>query len=219
ANAGALVYGVVPKARRGAVAAHVASFGLVAPPRTATEVLTALGENGRMDDVLRILSDRTNPGWANILAQGGTFTWEVWRPSDADGDSMSHGWGANVLVAIQRLLLGVRPAGPGFQTMEIVPALGVLDTVAGTVPTPRGPVSVSWSPTSGQPGAVDLALTVPPNARASVRLSTPAAAVLTESGSPIGRTGEVRIAARSDTEATIDIGAGTYQFRIAVPRT
>lgn len=219
ANACALAYGVVPAAKRKTVAAHVASGGLQAPPRTATEVLSALAENGRVDDVVRILSDTTHDGWANIVAQGGTFTWEVWRPSDVNGDSMSHGWGSNVLVSIQRLLLGVRPASPGFASMEIVPALDALDEATGTAPTPRGPVTVSWRRNAGPNGPVDLDVDVPANSRATVHIPVHANSVLTESGQPLLRHGEVRLSARSAAEATIEIGAGSYQFRRHEPGT
>ncbi len=44
-------------------------------------------------------------------AAGGTFTWEVWKPSDLIGDSMSHGWGSSALVAMQETLLGRDPRG------------------------------------------------------------------------------------------------------------
>ena len=85
-----------------------------APPlQHRPEVLEALALTGRVADIVHILTDPDNDGWANILARGGTFTWEVWEPSDTIGDSMSHGWGSNVLVEIQRDLLGVAPtSGP-----------------------------------------------------------------------------------------------------------
>ena len=59
-----------------------------------------------IDGILRpFRAGGRQPVWYTILARGGTFTWEVWEPSDADGDSMSHGFSANVLVAIQQSFL------------------------------------------------------------------------------------------------------------------
>jgi len=62
---------------------------------------------GGPSDMVRILTDASVPGWARILAEGGTFTWETWTPSDLVGDSLSHGWGSSALVAMQETLLGV----------------------------------------------------------------------------------------------------------------
>ncbi len=63
--------------------------------------------------MVRTLTDASIPGWAHVVAAGGTFTWEVWRPSDLVGDSMSHGWGSSALVAMQETLLGVTYRQPG----------------------------------------------------------------------------------------------------------
>ena len=114
-NAAAIVYGVVPAGRVAAVAAYVAGLGMQAPPRTAGEVLEALRIAGRGTDIVTRLTDGSTDGWAKILAEGATFTWEVWHPSDANGDSMSHGWGSNVLVEVQRADPGCGAHGTGLR--------------------------------------------------------------------------------------------------------
>ncbi len=168
-NAASIVYGVAPPARVGAIAAYVASRGMQAPPRTAGEVLEALHLAGRGADVVTRLTDTRTDGWAKILSEGATFTWEVWAPSDANGDSMSHGWGANVLVEIQRAILGVTPTGPGYATFTVAPPPSSFTSVSGRVPTPRGPIQVTWQ--RGADGRWDLALTVPANAQATVMMA------------------------------------------------
>ncbi len=167
-NAAAIVYGVAPPARVPAIAAYVAGLGLQAPPRTAGEVLEALRMAGRGSDVVTRLTDPTTDGWAKILAEGATFTWEVWQPSDANGDSMSHGWGANVLVEVQRAVLGVVPTSPGYATFTVTPPPSSMGAVSGRVPTPRGPVTVAWQRAAA--GGWGLTLTVPGNATADVTL-------------------------------------------------
>jgi alpha-L-rhamnosidase len=143
-NASAVVYGVAPSAHVAAVAKYVAGLGMQAPPRTAAEVIEALALAGRDTDLERILTDANINGWANILKRGATYTWEVWQPSDIIGDSMSHGWGANVLVEIQEALLGVRPTAPGFATFTVDPPTAGLARASGTVPTPYGLIKVRW---------------------------------------------------------------------------
>ena len=42
------------------------------------------------------------------------------------------------------MTLGVRPAAPGYEQIEVRPQPGVLTSASGTVHTPRGDVSVAW---------------------------------------------------------------------------
>ena len=170
ANAEALAFGVVPAAHQAAVAAYVAPMGMQMGPMTAQALLDALHRGGQDPALVRLLTDASRPGWANILAQGATFTWETWAPSDADGDSMSHGWGSTVLVALQQDLAGVTLTGPGGSSVAVRAPRpgGRLSRLTATVPTPRGVVSVRWQFSPG--GAVSLDLTVPPNTTATVSL-------------------------------------------------
>ncbi len=97
---------------------------------------------------MRTLTDASIPGWAHIVAAGGTFTWEVWTPSDLIGDSMSHGWGSSALVAMQETLLGVTLQEPGADGAVAArrsrrPSAG-LGRAGGSVPTVAGPVQVAW---------------------------------------------------------------------------
>ena len=214
ANACALAYGVVPAERRAALASHVAGFGMGVPVNTATEVLKGLADNGRLDDVIAILTDPVHDGWANILARGATYTWEVWQPSDADGDSMSHGWGSNVLVEIDRTLLGVAPLTPGYASFSVTPPRTALDWAGGTVPTPRGPIDVAWSrPTSsGDPFVLDL--TVPPNAAATVTLGAAGSNAVTEGGRALRGAPGVRTVTAGHGQVVAVVGAGRYEFRV-----
>jgi alpha-L-rhamnosidase len=215
-NACALVYGTVPAKRVPAVGAYVAGLGLQAPPRTAGEVLEALGRTGDSGALVARLTDPHADGWANILARGGTFTWEVWQPSDANGDSMSHGWGSDVLVAIQRWLLGVRPTHAGFSTFAVAPPAAGLRSAMGTVPTPRGPISVSWQRPASEGTVTGLDLGVPANAVATVHLGDVTPDRVTEGGQPVGRVPGVVVAGAAGTGSlTLTVGAGSYRFALA----
>ncbi len=214
ANACAVFYEVVPDENLGTVARYVSGLGMQAPPQTAAEVLGTMAQAGLYDDLVARLTDATTDGWANILSRGATFTWEVWNPSDVIGDSMSHGWGSNVLVQIQRALLGVRPTGPGFATFEVSPPTSGLAQARGTVPTPRGAISVAWcraAPGGGPPNSV--AVTVPPNSVAAVSVPGAAASDITEGGRPLDRVEGVRFAGSSGGMAHLELGAGTYSLQ------
>ncbi len=70
-------------------------------------LLNALHDGGRDDALVTDLTDPNRPGYAQILREGATFTWESWDARQV-GDSESHGWGAAVLAVLQDDVLGVR---------------------------------------------------------------------------------------------------------------
>jgi alpha-L-rhamnosidase len=215
ANSSAIVYGVTPDAAVKHVASYIASLGLTAVPRTAGEVLEALALAGRDDAIEKILTNKNSDGWANILERGATFTWEVWNPSDIIGDSMSHGWGANVSLEIQMALLGVRPTQPGLATFSVTPPLHALTFANGAVPTPRGPIAVSWRRGSSGAHGFSLSITVPVNASAEVRIPAKSEAGVTESGQPLSKADGVRFVKVAGAYVVLDVGAGSYDFTVS----
>ena len=93
ANAYALAFGIVPAAQRTAVADYV----VVARQRdgrrrTSACCSTRCTTAGRDDALVTALTDPNRPGYAQILKEGATFTWESWDARQT-GDSESHGWG------------------------------------------------------------------------------------------------------------------------------
>jgi len=168
ANALALAYGDTPDQDK-VLGEYVAKLGISVGPLNGLALLRALHTSGRDADLVRVLTDRKDPGWAHIVASGGTFTWESWTPFDALGDSTSHGWGSDALVAMQEAILGVTPVeppgialGPKFEVRA--PTAGPA-RVRGSVPSVAGPIRVQWA---RRGGTVTLRLVVPPNASADV---------------------------------------------------
>jgi len=213
ANALALTYGVAPATVRDAVAAHVAALGIAMGPDHGMELLRGLHAAGLDAHIVHILTDPSGPGWAHILAAGGTFTWEDWEPSDLDGDSMSHGWGSGALVAMQEAFLGVTSLAPGpdGQTAVAVrpPSTG-LARAGGEVPTTAGPLGVAWRRTAGH---LALSVDIPPNATAAVVLpGTPGA--IAEGGRALDTTG-LRSTPGPASGTTVHVGAGSYTFRVS----
>jgi alpha-L-rhamnosidase len=216
ANVVALAYDVVPADRIPTVAAHVASLNISVEPDHGMELLRALHAGGRTADVVRLLTDTSFPGWAFIVKDGGTFTWETWTPSDLIGDSMSHGWGSSALVAMQEVLLGAVPVpapatGPPTRVTITAPAAG-LSRASGTFPTPAGEYSVAWrTSTTG----TDLSITVPPNAGADVNLLGASVSRVTEGGVPVVRAPGVDVVSTGPGSVVVAVGAGRYDFTVA----
>ena len=214
-SACAVAYGIVPAERLAAVAAYVRDLGMQTPPQNAGEVLATLAAAGLHADMVALLVDVSSDGWANILARGATFTWEVWDPSDIVGDSMSHGWGSTMVPEIQRSLLGVRPTTPGFASFDVVPPPSGLDWALGTVPTTRGTISVAWRrPTTADP-SLSVDVDVPANSTATLTVPARDRAGLREGGIPIDRAQGVRVLEVDGGTARIEVGAGTYRLRSA----
>ncbi len=212
ANALALAYGVVPAADVSRVGAYVASLGIDVGPNHGLELLRALAAAGRPFDMVRILTDASVPGWARTLAEGGTFTWETWTPSDLVGDSLSHGWGSSALVAMQETLLGVslmEPNPDGTVRVAVAPPSGGLAQASGSTPTVAGPVAVSWQRRGAD---VTLALTVPANASALVRLPASGPSQVREGGVATGRAPGVSVSSVADGVAVLAVGSGSYRF-------
>src|SRR6185437_9167184 len=148
------------------VGAYVASLGIDVGPNHGLELLRALAAAGMPEAMVHTLTDTSIPGWAHIVQAGGTFTWEVWKPSDLIGDSMSHGWGSSALVAMQETLLGVTllaPGPDGTVRLSVRPPSSGLGRATGSVPTAAGPLQVSWQ---RRGAGMKLAVTVPANATA-----------------------------------------------------
>ena len=211
ANAYAIAYDVAPAERRNAIADYVAGLGMAMGPQTVQALLSALHRTGRDTDLVARMTDANADGWANILARGGTFTWETWQPSDANGDSMSHGWGSTALVNIQDALVGVTPVDPGYEQVDVRPPSAGIDAASGRVPTPRGPIDVAWQRPADASGAFALDITVPTNMHATVAIPATSPDAVTESGAPLERGGARLVEMRGDA-AIIAIGAGDYRF-------
>jgi alpha-L-rhamnosidase len=171
ANAEALEYGAVPAARVAGIATYLSRLGVQMGPMTGQQLLDAL-DKARLDtELVRLVTGTRGPGWGNVLAQGGTFMWETWAPSDADGDSLSHGWGSSVLVSLEQDIVGLHPWLPGGRGFVLRPPSGGggLSFVRATVPTAAGPLSVSWHFSDGG-HHVTLDVVVPANVEVQVQL-------------------------------------------------
>ena len=98
------------------------------------QALAKVGEGNRYLDLL--------DDWRGMLAIGlTTFAEIVDRPGHSSR-SDCHAWSASPDIEILRTVLGVDSAAPGFTRVLVMPHLGKLNYVDGSVPTPRGPVDV-----------------------------------------------------------------------------
>ena len=80
--------------------------------------------------------------WRENIQMGLTTWAEISDIPKARSDC--HAWGASPNIEFYRTLLGIDSDGPGFSKVKIEPHLGDITNIAGTIPHPKGSVSVNY---------------------------------------------------------------------------
>jgi len=91
----------------------------------------ALKKSGMADLYL----DQLGP-WREMLAKGLT----TWEEGDYDERSDCHAWGSSPMYDFLATVCGIRPASPGFRSVNIEPAPGSLSKVEASMPHPNGKI-------------------------------------------------------------------------------
>ncbi|MGW1718316.1 family 78 glycoside hydrolase catalytic domain [Streptomyces sp. NPDC002156] len=158
----ALEFGIVPAAERADVGKALAGLVRARGGRIATGflgtpfVLPALTGTGHTDEAYQLLLNPECPGWLYQVARGATTMWERWDAIQPDGSidvenagmmlSFNHYAYGAVAAWLYRSVAGLRPASPGYRTLEIAPRPGAtLTSAEASITTPYGPASVAWS--------------------------------------------------------------------------
>jgi hypothetical protein len=100
-------------------------------------VHTAVNMVGDGDRYLGLLGE-----WESMLSRGLTTFAERYDEPGNSSRSDCHAWSSSPNFEIFRTVLGIDTAAPGFRRVRIRPFLGALERVSGSIPHPRGEVSV-----------------------------------------------------------------------------
>jgi hypothetical protein len=137
-------------------------------------IFQGMARAGRYDDAICTLKDQ----WGATIRYGGTTTFEMFHPSATDVlgkndppingqcgmTSLCHPWGALPCKYLNEEVVGIKPATPGFGTVDIFPHLGrKLTWVSATTPTLKGDISARFDVASGK-----CSVTVPAGVTARV---------------------------------------------------
>ena len=87
---------------------------------------------------------RIDRSWRHMVESGTTITWEAWDQKYKPNQDWNHAWGAAPANQLPRWVLGAQPLAPGWTRALIRPNPGRLRFAEGKIPTPRGPIWVSW---------------------------------------------------------------------------
>lgn len=168
ANMMPLAFGLVPGDRQKSVADFVVSKGMACSVYAAQYLMEALYESGRSDAALERMTSKDIRSWYNMLRVGSTISLEAWDDKFKSNQDWNHAWGAVPGNIIPRYLMGVRPLEAGFGKILIKPQPASLTRATATIPTIRGPVSVSFENKPQKP--FTLKIDIPVNMTAKVGL-------------------------------------------------
>jgi alpha-L-rhamnosidase len=214
ANAYALALGIVPREHVAAVIKRLIDMKSAMGVVNYRVLLDALHNGDRDDALVTDLTDPNRPGYAQILKQGATFTWESWN-ARAVGDSESHGWGSTVLAVLQDDVLGARVTAPGGAQIEIAVPDTALTKAAGVVGTQRGSVPIGW--TRAGVGNESIDVTIPANVTATVHLPGSSFAGVSESRRSVTDDPGISNARIGSGEVVLTVGSGHYVFATSPP--
>jgi hypothetical protein len=129
--------------------------------------------NSAIDEIKRLYGwmaaqDPGTTDWEGIGAGGSLY--------EGGGTSAAHGWSTGVLPALTNDLLGATPTGPGFATWTVQPHPGTVTWAQGQLPTPHGPLGVSWSNGSAR-GRFSMTVIAPPGTTGDVAVPANGSAV------------------------------------------
>ncbi len=174
---------------------------------------------GYLDEAYLLLTRQDYPSWLYPVKQGATTIWERWDGQKPDGSFQDKGMNSFNHYAygaigdwMYRVMAGIEldPAVPGYKHILIQPQPGGgFQSVKADHETMYGKVTSAWVL---KDGTFELAVQIPANTRATVRLPRATSAQVTESGKPIAQ-GNGIAQTRQDGDAVIvEMGSGSYQF-------
>lgn len=166
ANLFPLAFGLVPAAERDRVTAFVVSRGMACSVYAAQYLMEALFTHAGAELALAFITAPGDRSWKHMVESGTTITWEAWDQRYKPNQDWNHAWGAAPANLFPNYILGVRAAAPGWSRATVRPHPGRLTAAEGKIPTPRGPILVSWQNLN----TFRLTVTLPAGVSAQVEL-------------------------------------------------
>lgn len=185
-----------------------------------------LSRFGYTDLAYELLNQESYPSWLYPLKKGATTIWERWDGIKPDGsfqdvgmNSFNHYAYGAIGEWLCRVVAGidVDATESGYKHTLIQPQPGGgLTHVRAALSSPYGELAVTWQLTDAD---FRLGVTIPPNARATVRIPAERLSQVTESGERIvlfrgavkSASGGLSAKAKGGI-VTIEIGSGRYEF-------
>jgi hypothetical protein len=135
--------------------------------------------------------------WEGIGANGSMY--------EGPYTSAAHGWATGVVSELTNELLGASPVTPGYANWSVQPHPGSVRWARGQLPTPHGPLFVSWSKGSS---AFSLMLRAPQGTSGTVSVPASADAQVRVDGQRVDGT------ATADGYRSVPVGSGQHVITV-----
>jgi alpha-L-rhamnosidase len=225
----ALAFDLLPESQRQEAARRLATdvrnFKHLTTGFLGTPLLCrVLSDYGYLDEAYLLLNRTDYPSWLYPVTKGATTIWERWDGIRPDGtfqdpqmNSLNHyaygaigAWMYAVVAGIE-----IDAANPGYKHTFIQPRPGGgLTWVKASEQTMYGRLASSWELKDGK---TTLAVEIPPNTTATVRLPKARLDQVTEGGQPLLSSPGVSDARQVDDAVTLNVGSGSYSFTFPSP--
>jgi alpha-L-rhamnosidase len=191
----------------------------------APYVCQVLTRYGYLDEAYLLLNREEYPSWLYPVTQGATTIWERWDGQKPDGtfqtaemNSFNHYAYGAIGEWMYRVMAGLEidPAAPDYKHILIQPQPGGgFTSVKASHLTMYGKASSGWQLRDGK---FELAVEIPANARATVRLPNAELGKVTEGGKALSE-GDGRPGSRQDGDSVlVEIGSGEYRFAYSMTK-
>jgi alpha-L-rhamnosidase len=179
--------------------------------------LDVLADAGYQELVYSLLLRREDPSWGYMIDHGATTIWERWdgnlKHLYNEGSHNQYALGS-VCGFLFRRIVGIDAATPGFERLVIRPVLDPrVPRGGGDYDSAVGRISIDWAQLAN--GDFRLEVTIPANGSARVHLPASPRARIQESRRDVAAHKDLRLVARSDGEAIVELSAGRYSFFVS----
>jgi alpha-L-rhamnosidase len=178
-----------------------------------------LADHGYLDVAYELLLRQEYPSWLYPVKMGATTIWERWDGIRADGNfqdpemnSFNHYAYGAIGDWMYRVAAGLDtdPQAPGYRHAIVRPRPGGgLSWAYAALNTMVGEYSAGWSQRDGR---MRVAVTVPPNGEAEVRLPNMLLQHVWESDVLLTEAPGCRHARQEGSDVVVNIGSGDYRF-------
>ncbi|HVU32500.1 MAG TPA: family 78 glycoside hydrolase catalytic domain [Opitutaceae bacterium] len=187
--------------------------GFVGTPR----LLPALHNAGRDEAAYRVLLQETFPSWLFQVKNGATTVWERWDGWTPEKgfqtiamNSFNHYSFGSVAEYLYRDVAGIDTDAPGYRTIVIAPAIADgLTWAHASYRSISGRIESGWKREGNR---LHLAIDIPANTTATVRVPAANADTVQEGGQPAARAKDVRFERFENGAAVYRVGSGKYVF-------
>ncbi|GBF20184.1 MULTISPECIES: alpha-L-rhamnosidase [Arenibacter] len=185
-------------------------------------VMLALSKYGYDDISYKIFQQTEYPSWGYSVENGSTSIWERWNSytkDDAENsdlnakmNSFSHYAFGSVAEWMFQHAIGIDIEDDGYRNIIIKPSISKeMDYINGSYKSICGTISSAWNWKGKE---VLMNIEIPVNTTAKVHIPTAEISSIKEGNKTLSKVASVTILESNDQETILEIGSGTYSFRV-----